>query len=629
MKNFGAEWLGYGRIRRWVVVATVLLPVFGVLSVGCGPVKSQTARIDASGDEDVLVGVCQNHPNQVVCEGTAAVTCGPNGEEVSREDCAPQSCVEGVGCALCFDGQTTCDGNTQMVCAQDLMSWEVGQVCDPNQGEVCDPDVGACVSMCDVAAQNKDNVGCEYVAVDMANWPDPYGDEHCFVVLVSNVQPEGTAIVTVEDENGTVLDFPGYGIQRQVAPGEMAVLVVTGTAGKCSDTPARPNAQSVNSGFFPGTVFVVKSSIPVVAYQVNPYEAALAYSTDASLLIPTAALGDQYMVFSYASQAAISPGSMSIVAIEDNTTVTVSPSVDLQAGGPVPATGTFDASLNAYEHLQIMATDGDLTSTLVTATHPVAVFSGSVCATIPYMTSCCDHIEEQMPPINSWGWTYVAAMPAQRYSENVYWRIMAAVDNTAVTFDPLSQYDTVLNSGEWVEIDTNESFMVSSAVDPLNPDPDTDPPILVLHYLKGAQQTGTESGGLGIGEMGNRAGDPAMALSVPVEQYLNEYIFLADPTYAYNFVVVVRTDPTEPIHLDCFDPIPDDRFDTITGDFSRAVITLKSESGAPDGTCTSGARRIWSASPFAIWVYGYFECTSYAYPGGMGLEVINDVVVVE
>ena len=115
--------------------------------------------------------------------------------------------------------------------------------------------------------------------MDMANWPDPYGDEHCFVVLVSNVQPEGTATVTVEDENGTVLDFPGYGTERQVAPGEMAVLVVSGTAGKCSDTPARPNAQSVTSGLFPGTVFVVKSSLPVVAYQVNPYEAALAYST--------------------------------------------------------------------------------------------------------------------------------------------------------------------------------------------------------------------------------------------------------------------------------------------------------------------------------------------------------------
>jgi hypothetical protein len=120
-----------------------------------------------------------------------------------------------------------------------------------------------------------------------------------------------------------------------------------------------------------------------------------------------------------------------------------------------------------------------------------------------------------------------------------------------------------------------------------------------------------------------------MSLSVPVEQYLNEYIFLSDPTYAYNYVVVVRTDPDEPIHLDCLDPIPDNMFQNITGTYSRAVVTLESETGNPDGTCTSGAHRIWSESPFGIWVYGYYQCTSYAYPGGMNLEQINDVIVVE
>ncbi len=572
---------------------------------------------------------CADHPGETICVGNTSYTCGDDGEVVSQENCPAGLCLDGVGCVVCKDGDTYCDGDNLMICAEDNMGYEVGEFCDPDLGLVCDGSAGECISLCEQAAESGSNIGCEYVAVDMVNWPDPYGDEHCFVVLVSNIQPQGNAIVTVEDENGVLLDFPGFGTERTVAPGEMAVLALTGLPGKCSYIPARPNAQSINSGLFPGTAFYVNSTIPVVAYQVNPYEAALSHSTDASLLIPIPALGDQYYVFSYHSTGLHSPATVSIVAVEDNTEVTFEPTVGMQAGGPVPASGTFTTTLNAFEHLQILSTHpGDLTSSLLTATAPVAVFSGGLCPVIPPGSSCCDHIEQQMPPIQSWGWTYLAATPAQRGSEKALWRIMAAVDNTPVTFQPpsMSGYDTTLNAGEYIEIDTAESFLVSSAADPENPDTENEPPILVNQYIKSAYAAASESG-MSFGAMGNLAGDPAMALSVPVEQYLDDYIFLADPTYGYNFVVVVRTDPTEPIHLDCLDPIPDDRFTQIVGDYSRAVITLSSETGNEDGTCTSGVRRIWSDSPFGIWVYGYYQCTSYAYPGGMNLQQINRVVV--
>ncbi len=594
-----------------------------LVCIGCGPSSSTPAR--DGGDGDGGGAICEDHAGEVLCDGGVAVICDSQGQESGRETCAPGVCEIGVGCVACYEGERRCDGQNSMLCSADHTGWELARECDPDQGESCDEETGVCVSLCDIAADNKANVGCDYAAVDMVNWPG-FGDENCFVVIVSNVQPEGTATVTVTDDQGDFLDFPGYGVERQVPAGELAVLVLTGNAGMCSDTPARPNVQNINSGIIPGTVFHVHSTLPVVAYQINPYEAATAYSTDASLLIPIPALGDQYVVASYASEPISAPGSVSVVALQNDTNVTFTPTVAMRAGGDVPASGEFQVNLQAYEHLQILAVDGDLTSSVVTATKPVAVFSGVLCATIPYNTSCCDHIEEQMPPVTSWGWTYLASMPAQRGSENTYWRIIAAVDNTQVTFDPLSEYNTTLNAGQVLEIDTNQSFLVSSAANPAQPDPDTDPPILAVHYVKGSQQAATESGTT-FDAMGNLAGDPAMALSVPVEQYLDQYIFFADPTYAYNFVVVVRTDPTQPIHLDCLDPIPDDRFTAVAGNYSRAVITLKSETGSADGTCTSGVRKIWSDSPFGIWVYGYFQCTSYAYPGGMNLEQINDIVI--
>ncbi|MFN2167152.1 MAG: hypothetical protein ACK2U9_12930, partial [Anaerolineae bacterium] len=84
----------------------------------------------------------------------------------------------------------------------------------------------------------------------------------------------GVAVVTVEDDTGTVLDFPGVGTEWHINPGELAILPVTGGTGQCSLTPARANATTMTTGLQPGSAFRVKSSLPVVAYQINPYEAA-------------------------------------------------------------------------------------------------------------------------------------------------------------------------------------------------------------------------------------------------------------------------------------------------------------------------------------------------------------------
>lgn len=614
----------------WLLLRLLpVMPAFvlaaSIWTTGCSPAKAPFIGHEAGVNDnvDAEVQICENRPGQLVCDGNAAVTCDAQGQEASRQDCGTMYCVQDRGCVLCHQGESYCDGNDVMVCASDLMHFEVGDTCDPNAGETCDGNRGECVLLCDQAAETRSTVGCEYIAVDMANY-----HEGCFVVIVSNVQAEGTAVVTVEDEQGTVLDFPGFGTQRDVAPQELAVLVITGTSGQCSLTPARPNAVTISTGLQPGSVFVIRSTLPVVAYQINPYEAANVHTTDASLLIPRPALGNQYVAATYEGLSGyLSPATISVVAAEDNTQVTVSPTAAVAAGGPVPGGSTpFNVSLNALEHLQITAqNDLDLTGTVITSDQPVAVFSGGACAYIPPGKVACDHLEEQMPPVKVWGWTYVAAFPPRRATENTFWRIFAAIDGTQLNFNPLNQYDQVINTGDVLELDVDTSFVVESV--PTSPDA-TDAPILVLNYIKGCEETGLESG-TDCGTLANLAGDPAMVLSVAVEQYLDNYVFMADPTYSYNYVVVVRTSPTQVIHLDCLDPIPESKFETVAGDYARAVVTLASETGQPDGTCTSGAHWIWSDDPFGIWVYGYYFATSYGYPGGMNLAQINDVIIVE
>ncbi len=620
-----------GVTGRWYILVIGLTLV---VQVGCGPTSGGGGSSkDAQGwvVPDAHVGnVCVGRPGKTVCDGNTMVLCSDDEKELSRQDCATLTCLDDKGCVICVPGQYRCDGNDLMACKQDSSGWEVSMTCDPDQGQVCDEEKSSCIDLCEKAAETKANVGCEYIAVDMTNVDEFQANDGCFVVIVSNVQPVGNATVTVEDAQGALLDFPGYGTERTVAPGELAVLALTGSAGACSEQPARPNASGLQSGILPGTVFVVKSTLPVVAYQINPYEAANKHTTDASLLIPRAAVGDQYYAVTYQGLNGTYPASLSVVALEDNTTVQIAPTSGLTAGGPVPGGGNFEVTLNALEHLQVMsqsaAGNNDLTGTLITASAPVALFSGDACSNVPPGQGYCDHLEEQIPSIKSWGWTYVAAFPPKRRSEKTWWRIIAAVDNTQVTFEPAVQSSTVLSAGQVMEFETDQSFLVT-ALD-ASPDPGDPPPILVMNFLNGAEQTAAESG-TNIDGLGNLRGDPAMTLSVPVEQYLNSYVFLSDPSYSYNYVVVVRTEAGQVIHLDCLDPIPDTKFEPVADTYQRAQITLAAEQGGVDGTCQSGSHRIWSDKPFGIWVYGYYADTSYGYPGGMNLEQINNVVVIE
>jgi hypothetical protein len=45
------------------------------------------------------------------------------------------------------------------------------------------------------------------------------------------------------------------------------------------------------------------------------------------------------------------------------------------------------------------------------------------------------------------------------------------------------------------------------------------------------------------------------------------------------------------------------------------------------GSCNNGVHTATSEVPFGLWVWGYDWCASYAYPAGMSVEPINEVVV--
>lgn len=488
---------------------------------------------------------------------------------------------------------------------------------DNNCNGITDDD---CLDPCVIAQLTRSNVGCEYIAVDMDNYPG-LADTACYAIIISNTHETETANVEINRWVGGTpqpMDFPGHGTSRSIPPGELQVFRVSGN---CS---APGSAVSGDLGIHGtgiserGAVQIV-SDLPVVAYQINPYEAANIHTTDASLLIPTPALDDTYYAVTYPQTNPSRgswdlPSAVNIVPVEDNTQVTFTSSTNTRAGGGIPALSAGEThvfTLNAFDNLQIetQTTGHDLSGSYIQADKPIGVWAGAQCADIPINSGYCDHLEQQLTPLSTWGTQYAAAMHPQRNNEQVLWRFVAAEDNTTITFDPAVHPDLTLDAGEVYEFGVTQDFLATST----NPDK----PFFVVQFMVGA---------VACGATGNLRGDPAMTLSVPTAQYLDRYVFLSDPTYAYNWLVVVRTSSSDTIYLDCFNPIPDDRFQTIgAGPYQVARITLSAESGGVDGSCTSGAHFIEGDGPFGIWVYGVFADTSYGYPGGMNLERIYTI----
>ncbi|MEZ4310563.1 MAG: IgGFc-binding protein [Polyangiaceae bacterium] len=404
--------------------------------------------------------------------------------------------------------------------------------------------------------------------------------------------------------------------------------------------------------------YKVTSSVPITLYQFNPLEFELApappdcpiqgdgcysYTNDASLLLPTTALRDDYFVMSAGtlhldtgvlliglSNWVNLSGSTTITATQDGTTVTVSSSAYTKAGSGVPALAPgaqSSFSMNAGDVLMLVSAkppdsntpqpgkpcvddqqslvrlcptgpEYDLTGTRVTSNKPISVLGGHDCTFMPYSKFACDHLEESMFPVEALGKDLIVTAPRAvsaidsepGKADSMFVRVLSAADNNDITFDPPVHAPVNLGAGKWIEIGpVTQDFRVSAKNK-----------ILVAQYMVGENFGGASAG----------AGDPALSVAIPEEQYRVSYTFLAPTTYTYNFVNVVAA-PGANVLIDGA-PVPDTEFTPIGG---TGLLVARHK-------ITGGAHTMSGDKNFGIVVYGYGSYTSYMYPGGLNLETV-------
>ncbi len=591
------------------------------------------------------------------------------------------ACAGSLGLSACsatrkneLTGSSNGSGSSQSGTGGDLSSISVGtggssacglscsgdlkKVVDCN-GEVietCSGD-GACLDggcgndPCGAAEASKSSYGCDYWAIK----PDLLNDGRgaCFAAYVANTWSSpvhidvfrqgakipNNAFIVIPQGQGQGLGYAPYDPNGGLPVGEVAIVFLSrepmgfGGLPDCPAPSAFPGESGV-AGTGRGQAFNIKTDRPVVAYSILPYGGGPSAATSASLLLPTSAWDTNYIAVNAYQQSVIASfagaqPSLDILAYQDGTEVTVLPKVAILGGSNVAAAAAntpVTYQLKAGEYLQI-SQPAELTGSPIQANKAVGVWGGASCLNVPVTVAACDSAHQQIPPVKALGNRYAMVRYRNRKTaiaeESPPWRIIGAVDGTTLTFTPAAPPGApgVLGQGQVFEFNGTGPYFVTSQ--------DKDHPFYVAQYMTGADDPAL--GGFGAGE-----GDPEWVNVVPVDQYLDNYVFFTDPTYSETSLVVTRQKSKKSgefadVTLDCAGPLTGwqplgdleyTRIDLVTGDFQNV------------GNCSNGRHEISSAVAFGLTVWGWggyasfmTQYVSYAYPAGASVQSINEVVI--
>ena len=408
---------------------------------------------------------------------------------------------------------------------------------------------------------------------------DNKGKEFILGFLPNHFSPEIELHLTGDISTSVVIEYPvgTYLTTAVVTPGNITEVSIP-----VSSTNWTANSSDYNS-------VRAYSDDEFVCYQINR-----AYATsDAALALPVDVLNTEYVLASY-RPVAPSDSEFLIIAAYDNTTITITPSVNLSghlAGTP------FNVLLNRgqgyFNYGTSSGAGGDITGTIVQSDRPVYVINGNKCTYIPPTYLYCDHIFEVAHPIQSWGKNIPVSNLPQR-TGSIY-RILASVDGTTVTMD--GSFLVSLNRGQFYEtsvLSGEHHFQANH-------------PIFVIQFMTGDTYPGSDEG------------DPAMGNMIPSDQYLRSYTFspVGSDQFETNYVTIIAeySDINSNTMLLDGSPLAPALFSPVPGTTLGAATVLLS----------SGSHTTSSPNPHGITVQGYNDFDSYLYPGGAAFQFINPV----
>ena len=331
--------------------------------------------------------------------------------------------------------------------------------------------------------------------------------------------------------------------------------------------------------------------------------------------IPTESLGTQYYAVTYFADPLTFPSSqgisqIAVVSTDDGTVVTfalppnpTNPSeVLLQyAGNNYRAGDVFSVNLQRFETVQLQS-DLDLTATHIYSNKPIAAFSGNKLATVGSTTSN-DNLVLQLPPVNSWGRSYVLPYYPDQ-PDGYFIRIIASEPDTVLSFNGVANAITISKPTSVEELDLPASLrsIISNK------------PIQVVQL--------TRSRGPG------NLGDPSMIIVPAIEQYKTEYVFQTPTStrgpYVNHLIIISPADRTSGFRLtsaQADSPVSNQAWQNVPG--TNPPMVFRSI------RITLGTYRVFHEPPdtrFAAILYGSLTEESYALPLGYSLVIVRKII---
>ena len=170
-------------------------------------------------------------------------------------------------------------------------------------------------------------------------------------------------------------------------------------------------------------------------------------------------------------------------------------------------------------------------------------------------------------------------------------RIVATEDDTGISYNPTvpGAPTAIAYAGDYIELDATTTFQINASKK-----------VMIAEYMTG----------LGFGG----GGDPSMAVAIPTERFLDEYLIVAPTNYEENWVNIVFDKDTV-IELNgniIIDATGAEQIGVSSWRVKRVPL-----SNMGDGTHHFVAQQ--GGLPFGLTVYGYSSFISYWYPGGLDL----------
>ena len=330
------------------------------------------------------------------------------------------------------------------------------------------------------------------------------------------------------------------------------------------------------------------------------------FSFDASYVLPKESLGTEYILQSARQSIAngaprMKTSSFLIIALEDNTQVSITPSVltlgGHQAGQPFSV--TLDAGQSYFVRSNHASLERDFSGTTVGASKKVAVFNGNTLTQLFDRNEISqDHVFEQAISVDKWGKQFAPTMSLNRIRDLV--KVTSSADGDTVWIN--GNYVTTLGFGRSYEFSLynyeGSCFIETS-----------EPSTVYLYNTSGNDPI--EGGDTSMG-------DPSMVLIPPVEQRIYDITFCTFNNEAaaldnHYVNVVVLNEGVGEVYLDGT-VIDAAEFQPVNGTDEFSYVRKEIQHGIHHLSCLSG---------LLVHIYGFARAKGYAYCAGANMITLN------